>query len=584
MATAFLPTVQVSLAEALTGETASGTILEDLYRRHLFTHRRSGQETTYWYHALFREFLIMQARQLWPAERVRELQSRAGLLLNEHGDPEAAFDLFCHAQAWQDAAELILTQASWLLGQGRGETLRAWIGALPDRYLEANAWLRYWLGVSLVPVDQSLARTSLEGAFDAFRLSGDTFGQMRCAASIIDTYFFEWSHWHPLDQWIDALEPLMLASPHYPSQEIEFDIHRSMLIAMLYRRPGHALLSVCVERVTALLETDLDVNRKVIGATLLLTFFNLASRPHSAQQIVAMAEPFLKRPGVTPLNRIWWCNRLTYFHNARGDHQAVRVLTQEVREIIETHGLKGLSSAAALVEWHLGWAVMAMKQWDEADKVVQRLEQLARNSRPSDLLLLTEARFRLAMGRGDITAAVRAAPSSLDQANAVGMIYQQAMRLASTVEVYAEAGLHEEARAQAALAYDLVDGTCFEYWATEILVIEAYIERREGNAERCHELLRKGFARAILHQPNWANVACSGRVLAAMCAEALDAGNRSGVREVAHSSISISAPDSEQRGMALAREGLYAWDDSNSGAMTNACNLPERRPRNRWRF
>lgn len=524
MATACLPTVRISVAEALTGETASGTILEDLYRRHLFTHRRPGREPTYWYHALFREFLSVQARQFWPAERFRELHSKAGRLLQENGDPEAAFNLLCHAQAWHEATELILEQASWLLGQGRGETLRAWIGALPEMCLEANAWLRYWLGVSLVPVDQSLARPRLEDAFDAFRLSGETFGQMRCAASIIDAYFFEWSHWHPLDQWIDALEPLMLASPEYPSPEIEFDIHRSMLIATLYRRPAHPLLNVCVERVTSLLETGLDVNRKVIGATLLLTFYNLASRPHAAQQIVAMAEPFLKQPGVTPLNRIWWCNRLTYFHNARGDHQVVRVLTQEVRDIIETHGLKGLNSAAVLVEWHLGWAVMAMKQWDEANKVVQRLEQLARKSRPSDLLLLTQAKFRLAMARGEIAVAVREAPIAVEAANAVGMIYQQAMRLASAVEAYAEAGLHEEAHAQAALAYDLVRGTCFEYWATEIRVIEAYVERREGNAERCHALLQEGFSQASHLLPNWTNAGLSGRVLAAMCAEALDAG------------------------------------------------------------
>jgi LuxR family maltose regulon positive regulatory protein len=524
MATSFLPTVQISLAEALTGETASGTILEDLYRRHLFTHRRPSHEPTYWYHALFREFLLMQVGQLWPAEKSRELQIRAACLLSEKGDPEAAFTLFCHAQAWQEAAELILRQASWLLGQGRGETLRSWIVRLPDACLDANAWLRYWLGVSLVPVDQVQARDQLEAAFGVFRKSGEPLGQMRSVASIIDTYFFEWSHWHPLDQWIDALEPLMLGGPDYPSTEIEFDIHRSMLIATLYRRPAHALLNVCVERVTCLLETGLDVNRKVMGATLLLTFYNLASRPHLARQIVAIAEPFLKQPGVTPLNRIWWCNRLTYFHNARGDHQAVRVLTQEVRDIMETHGLKGLNSAAVLVEWHLGWAVMAMKQWDEAKRVVQRLEQLARQSRPSDLLLLTQAKFRLAMGRGDIALAVREAPIAVEAASGVGMIYQQSMSFAGAVEVYAEAGLHQEARAQAALAYELVRGTCFEYWATEIRVIEAYIERREGKTRRCHELLREGFSEATRLQPNWANAGLSGRVLAAMCAEALNAG------------------------------------------------------------
>ena len=524
VATAYLPQVPLSIARELTGNTDTETILEDLYRRHLFTHRRSGDEPVYWYHALFREFLLSQVHQFWSEEQRRELQCRAGELLNAHGHLEAAFDLLCQAQAWRAAEALVLRQASWLLGQGRGETLRGWIVLLPKSNIETNAWLRYWLGVSLVQVDQIQARAELEDAFGAFRKSGDTVGQMRSISSVIDTYFFEWSHWQPLDRWIEALEPLMLDHPIYPSREIEFDINCSMLIATLYRRPGHPLLQTCVERVTSLLESDLDVNRKVVGATLLLTFCNLASRLDSSPQIVSMAEPFLKQPEVTPLNRVWWCNRLTYFLNARGDHEAVRARAQEVRDIVETHGLKGLSGAALLVEYHLAWAVMAMKQWNEAIRVVQRLEQLAHKSRPSDLLLVTEARLRLAMCRGDLALAVREAPAALEAADAVGMICSQAMRLAGVVEVFAEAGMHAEARAQAALAYDLVRGTCFAYWEAEIRIIEAYVERQQGNIDRCLSLLKEGFSQAARHRPNWTNAGLSCRVLAAMCAEALDAG------------------------------------------------------------
>jgi LuxR family transcriptional regulator, maltose regulon positive regulatory protein len=524
VATAYLPQVPVSIARELTSNANTEAILEDLYRRHLFTHRRSGDEPVYWYHALFREFLLAQTDRFWSEEKRLDLQRRAGQLLDSNGHLEAAFDLLCQACAWQAAEALILRQASWLLGQGRGETLRGWIVLLPKARVDANAWLRYWLGVSLVQVDQIQARAQLEDAFGTFQQCADTLGQMRSISSIIDTFFFEWSHWQPLDRWIEALEPLMLASPAYPSGEIEFDIHCSMLIATLYRRPGHPLLLVCIERVTSLLETDLDVNRKVVGATLLLTFCNLASRPDSSQHIVAMAEPLLRQPGVTPLNRVWWCNRLTYFLNARGDHEAVRGRAQEVRDIIETYGLKGLSGAAVLVEYHLGWAVMAMKQWDEANRVAQRMEQLARKSRPSDLLLVTEAKFRLAMCRGDLAWALREAPRAVEAASAVGMIYQQVMRLASVVEVYAEAGLHAEARAQAAIAYELVRGTCFEYWEAEIRVIEAYVERREGNAERCRALLKEGFSQAARLHPNWTNAGLSGRVMCAMCAEALDAG------------------------------------------------------------
>ena len=524
MATSFLPTVQISVAEALTGEPASAKILEDLYRRHLFTHRRPGHEPTYWYHALFREFLLAQADRFWSEEQRRQIQNRAGELLNARGHLEAAFDLLCRGQAWRAAEAIILRRASWLLGQGRGETLRGWIVVLPQAYVEANAWLRYWLGVSLVPVDQIQARTQLEDAFRAFRESEDTLGQMRSISSIIDTYFFEWSHWQPLDPWIDALEPLMLARPTYPSGEIEFDIHCSMLIATLYRRPGHPLLKVCVERVTSLLETDLDVNRKVVGATLLLTFYNLASRLDFGQHIVAIAQPLLKRPGVTPLSRVWWCSRISFFLNASGDHEAVRARTQEAGNIIEAHGLKGLSGASVVVEWHLGWAVMAMKQWDEANRVVQRLEQLARKSRPSDLLLVTEAKLRLAMCRGDLGWALREAPRAVEAANAAGMIYLQVKLLASAVEVFAEAGKYAQARAHAALAYEIVRGTCLEYWEAEIRIIEAYNEHREGNIHRCRTLLQEGFSQAARLHPIWQNAGLSGRVLVAMCTEALDAG------------------------------------------------------------
>ena len=64
VATAYLPQVPVSIARELTGNTDTATILEDLYRRHLFTHRRPGDEPVYWYHALFREFLAGSGRPI----------------------------------------------------------------------------------------------------------------------------------------------------------------------------------------------------------------------------------------------------------------------------------------------------------------------------------------------------------------------------------------------------------------------------------------------------------------------------------------------------------------------------------------
>jgi ATP/maltotriose-dependent transcriptional regulator MalT len=69
VATAVLPQVAVSLAKELTGNLRASEILEDLYKRHLFTHRRPGPEPTYWYHALFRSFLNGRPLEYWDWRR-----------------------------------------------------------------------------------------------------------------------------------------------------------------------------------------------------------------------------------------------------------------------------------------------------------------------------------------------------------------------------------------------------------------------------------------------------------------------------------------------------------------------------------
>ncbi|HTT36933.1 MAG TPA: hypothetical protein VMH32_04600 [Burkholderiales bacterium] len=66
--TAFLPQVTPTMAEKLTGNSGAGKLLEWLYRRHLFTDRRVDGEPIYQYHALFREFLLARARELYTAE------------------------------------------------------------------------------------------------------------------------------------------------------------------------------------------------------------------------------------------------------------------------------------------------------------------------------------------------------------------------------------------------------------------------------------------------------------------------------------------------------------------------------------
>jgi len=128
---ALLPQVPVSLARELTGNEEADGILDDLYRRHTFTHRRSGAETVYWYHAFFRAFLTARAPAVLGGAATRELRGRAARLLEASGAFEDAFELFRESADWQAVTRLVERRAPTLLAQGRGQTLRRWIQHMP---------------------------------------------------------------------------------------------------------------------------------------------------------------------------------------------------------------------------------------------------------------------------------------------------------------------------------------------------------------------------------------------------------------------------------------------------------------------
>ncbi len=85
MLTAIPPSFTQADAVALTGRDDVARLLEYLYRRHLFTDRRRGAQTTYHYHALFREFLLEEMRNRLSPDEQRAANKRAAELLAARG-------------------------------------------------------------------------------------------------------------------------------------------------------------------------------------------------------------------------------------------------------------------------------------------------------------------------------------------------------------------------------------------------------------------------------------------------------------------------------------------------------------------
>lgn len=98
ISTAFLPRATADMAETLTGNANAGKHLDSLYRHHLFTDRRIGNATIYQFHALFREFLLSRAKEIYTPLGLAQLANRAGQLLESNGHIEDAVTLYFEAR------------------------------------------------------------------------------------------------------------------------------------------------------------------------------------------------------------------------------------------------------------------------------------------------------------------------------------------------------------------------------------------------------------------------------------------------------------------------------------------------------
>jgi LuxR family maltose regulon positive regulatory protein len=272
VALSFLPSASEAMALKLTGSEAVVSLLERLYRRHLFTDRRQGTERVYTFHALFRAFLQHRAdTELTLAERV-DLARRAAELLDAAGQSDAAMPLYVSVGDFDAAEALVQREAPALIGQGRWKVVVDWIDALPRERVADSPWLLHWRGTARIGVDPASARVVLEQAHALATQKHDELCQVLCAAGMVETYFLEYSVFMPVTPWIAGLEHMFSLGFRFPNVESELRASSAMLIAATYREPDHPQIERCAERVRVLLAMDIDVNLRVSAGSFLTIY------------------------------------------------------------------------------------------------------------------------------------------------------------------------------------------------------------------------------------------------------------------------------------------------------------------------
>jgi len=279
-----VPHFTADIANRVAEDDSAGRLLEQLYKRNLFTDRRHDQrgEPVYQFHALFRNFLRYRAQKSLTAPALQSAKRLAADVMERAGEIGEAAELHMETEDWDQAIRLTLTESPGLLGQGRRQVLLERIARLPPERAAREPWLLYWKGIAQLQVDPAAARPALLASHGRAVDLGDRHCMLQAAAAITQTHILEYSHLAPLDEWLPVLEQSIDDNAVFPDADAELAVVSALLIAISYRQPGHRDRSRCIARVYELVLAPGEANLRLIAVGFVLAaclaFFHPSAR------------------------------------------------------------------------------------------------------------------------------------------------------------------------------------------------------------------------------------------------------------------------------------------------------------------
>ncbi len=300
--TSFLPRMTAKMAQKISGNSRAGNILSELKQNNYFIDRRSHPEFVYQYHPLFRDFLLNQTKDTFTKPRLVQLKRSAAKILIESGHLEDAAAIFLDISDWKNLINLINTEASRLIVQGRHATLKKWLTGIPKKSFEKDPWLLYWLGMCVMPFNPAQSQVHFENSFNLFRSKHDSAGIYLSLAGASDAIFYECHDFSKYDRWIDFLDDIQKEYPDFPSEEIKELATPGIFLALMLRRPDHPHFNFWLEQTTSVFEKSSNPDIRVLAGNNLGTYFywsgNFANCSIMIDSLRGLIKPGRVRPQV----------------------------------------------------------------------------------------------------------------------------------------------------------------------------------------------------------------------------------------------------------------------------------------------
>jgi ATP/maltotriose-dependent transcriptional regulator MalT/DNA-binding SARP family transcriptional activator len=518
LATAVMPRFTVAMAEALCGAAGTVKVLEYLYRRQLFLSRRGTAEPVYEYHQLFRSFLLARARTTLPHDALARLARHAGELLEARGWTGSVVALYRDAEDWPALARVLAAEAPALVAQGRGQSLREWIAALPAALRDADPRLGYWEGIALAPADPAGARERLERAHHGYAACGDAAGQLEAAAAVIDSHYLGWDDFRPLDRWIAVMDGLLAQQPAFADAAHEARVLASLAIALVYRQPFHPAIAPVLERLHHLVDALEDVNVRVPVATRLMDACMRVGDFGRSGALAARIRALLGQDALAPVHqataRLWLAYQM--FFEARLEE--FDALLREASAIADANGFVYVHRLATTFRAH-----GLLARGDARDALPLLAEQRGNvdPGRRVDAALCAFLESWTALCRADLAAAERHARAAADLSLETGSVASSLVCHSPLLVVLDATGQHAEAQAVLHRIRGLVAGVPPGILRFHALLCDACVQLRDDAdaLETLAEALAIGRTQGYLNTQFW-----WPPMMAKLAARALQAG------------------------------------------------------------
>ncbi len=482
-AIAYLPRASAELAVAVSGYSQAGDLLERLSAQSLFTDRREGPPLTYVFHALFSDFLRKRLESGSTPDEIRSLQLRAAHLLVAGGDVDAGLARLIEACQWDDLEAVLTNYAHRFVAEGRSQSLRQFIDALPEG---GRARMSYWRGFCLLDSDPVVALVNLEDAFCRYVSSGNVEGQLGVAAAAA-TALVSIGQVRQLDRWIDVLTLHADHAAKIGDEDTEMRLVPGLFAALVYRQPWHPMAEALAERAERLLHLESAPGQRLLLGALA---FHLLWRGHldRLERIVLRVDDLCAQGRAAPATMMRWWGVGILVKTLLGRHDSARADVEQALVMVDTEPSvaaqrSGMELVAMLISLASGDAVRARGH-------MQRAALALHPDNAFDRTTYEHQRGLLALQEGDRPTALRLMRAAVTSGVHSGFPMREHIALIANALAAAVSDEHAEAEQMLNLvfAHPFHEICVWHHWVAGN--VAAYVALRRGDQLVALEHLR----------------------------------------------------------------------------------------------